>query len=297
MCSLFSTNSMFISERNVLIILLLVSWLRRKKYVPDVHCFNLLHNTVKSLVVFIVNTSYSCKQMASMNPTCILGILFFFSRFIRSWKHRNTHTQICIYLIPVGSETLNPWVSWGRPDTCLPASSPSGGSYPPAPNHAQEGPGPLSLIHWGCDCPCVTPRTRTDHWPQINWWPRVRHWPRVHCWHVSGEQTCFLIVYWCGIKHSQLCERCHWGHSRLQLSSHRELSEWKVRRYHCCFFSGAHDGIRQSQHLWGEQRVYLSACLKWSRFSVSCDHHSATHHFLRGFRASNKPITVCVFSH
>lgn len=31
-----------------------------------------------------VKASYSCKQMASMNPTCILGILFFFSRFIRS---------------------------------------------------------------------------------------------------------------------------------------------------------------------------------------------------------------------
>lgn len=99
MCSLFSTNSMFTSKSNVLIILLLVSWLRRKKYVPDVRCFNLLHNTVKSLVVFTVNTSYSCKQMASMNPTCILGILFFFSRFIRSWKQRNAHTQICIYLM------------------------------------------------------------------------------------------------------------------------------------------------------------------------------------------------------
>lgn len=32
------------------------------------------------------HTSYSCKQTASMNPTCMLGILFFFSLFIRSCR-------------------------------------------------------------------------------------------------------------------------------------------------------------------------------------------------------------------
>lgn len=43
-----------------------------------------------------------------------------------------------------------------------------------------------------------------------------------------------------------------------------------------------------TQHLHGKKRVCLSACFKWSKFSISCDQHSATHQFLRRFWASEK---------
>lgn len=218
MCSLFSTNSMFTSKSNVLIILLLVSWLGRKKYVPDVRCFNLLHNTVKSLVVFIVNTSYSCKQMASMNPTCILGFCFFLHGFIRSWKQRNAHTQICIYLMrhKLAPVTIVPRLAEAR---YLPPAFSTSGAPTPLHQTMLKKALVLSLSFTGAvTFPRDPPELIT--WPQINWWPRVRHWPRVRCWQ---WQTRFLIVYWCGIKHSQLCNS-HWGHSQLQFSSHRELS-------------------------------------------------------------------------
>ena len=76
-----------------------------------------------------------------------------------------------------------------------------------------------------------------------------------------------------------------------------ELSEWKAHRHRCCLFLGAPDSASDKASTSEGSRVCLSACLEWSRFSISCDHHSTTHHFLKELRASNKLITVCVVSH
>lgn len=94
---------------------------------PDINHLSLpqilIHNTKFNRSSNFYNTSYSCKQMASMNPTCILGILFFFSLFIRSWKHSQRHTHrsafTCRTQCKLALKRWIHWVSWGRPDTRL----------------------------------------------------------------------------------------------------------------------------------------------------------------------------------
>lgn len=163
-----------------------------------------------------------------MNPTCILGILFFFSLFIRSWKHkrRNRHTDLHLLKehSAAGSRKMNPWVSWGR-DTRLPASSPLQASCAPQPHHVQKGPDPICLVRPGWLPPhCPWNQSLTFSWPPDFSWI----WIRVHCW-CRINQRCIWrthrlwIVHWCGIKELQLCGRSYWVHSWLQFNSQRKL--------------------------------------------------------------------------